>query len=347
MEKWRILVVDDEADMRNLIRSCLEPTYEIVEARDGLDALEKLERAEPDLIVLDIMMPLMDGIETCRAIRRNYKYRDMTVLFLSALNSREHIERGYTAGANLYLTKPFDPRRLRRNVDLFFEKKAADAPPRRHLTLQQLQDLDRQGPKAVSRETVRRDPLRPRPSALPNHGKARILVVDDEPGICTLATGALHHEFEVFCAADGIDAIQKITAYQPDIIIIDTMMPRMSGYQLCQSLRQNARYAHTPIIIASAKHSHKDREYSMRIGGTAFLQKPYTGIEILHAVHEILKHPDFHVYPKALTAEAIAEIEEVHHHDERVRDQERIRVYDVKEIENFIQQHSHEPPHHR
>lgn len=346
MEKWRILVVDDDSDIRDLVRTSLEPDYEIVEARDGLDALEKLERAEPDFVILDVMMPLMDGIHTCEAIRRNPKFRDITVLFLSALTSKEDIQKGYTAGGNLYLTKPFDPPRLKRNVDLFFEKKAAVGPPRRRLTLHQLEQLERQGPGALSTDHVThsarsaapaRAPLAPAAAPPgPNGLKPRILVVDDEPGICSLATGALHHEFEVFCASDGLDAIGKITSYQPDLILIDTMMPRMSGYQLCTSLRKNARFAHTPIILASAKHSLKDRDYSMRIGGNYFLQKPYTAIEVLHAAREMIARPDFRIHPKALTEDNIRELEG--HHTERHEEHAHQQTHeqDVHELEDFV-----------
>lgn len=336
MGKWRVLVVDDDQNVRYLVRSTLEPTYEVVEARDGLDALEKLSRAEPDLIVLDIMMPLMDGFQTCQTIRKNPKYNNITVLFLSALTSQPDIKKGYGTGANLYLTKPFDPARLKRNIDVFFEKKTHLDVPRRSFTLEELEVLERGGPSVISRVEVSiASPAQPSPPK----SKPRILVVDDEPGICALATHALHNQFEVFCAADGIDAISKITAYQPDLILIDTMMPRMSGYQLCQSLRNNARFAHTPIILASAKQSHKDRDYSLKIGANYFLQKPYTGIEVLHAATEMTRRPDFRIQPKALTEANIRELETKQaykHHQEP----DELHQQDVHELNEFIRKHT-------
>ena len=337
MEKWRILVVDDDSDIRDLVRPSLEPQYESVEARDGLDALEKLERAQPDFVILDVMMPLMDGIQTCEAIRKNPAYRDITVLFLSALTGKDDIQRGYGAGGNLYLTKPFDPPRLKRNVDLFFERRP-EGPPRRRMSLEQIHNLEKEGPEALSRASTRfaDEPVASQVASGPGGIKPRILVVDDEPGICSLATGALHQHFEVFCASDGIDAIGKITNYQPDLILIDTMMPRMSGYQLCQSLRKNARFAHTPIILASAKHSQKDRDYSLRIGGNYFLQKPYTAIEVLHACQEMTARPDFRVHPKALSAENIMELEGLHYESHELREERHTHNKDVHELEDFV-----------
>lgn len=339
MGKWRVLVVDDDRDIRDLVRSSLEPHYEVVEARDGLDALEKLDRAEPDFVVLDVMMPLLDGIQTCEAIRRNPAYRDVTVLFLSALASKDDIQKGYGAGANLYLTKPFDPPRLKRNIDLFFEKRAGLEPARRRYTVAQLEELESKGPDALAGASVPSNvPKLPQGGA---HGqRPRILVVDDEPGICSLATQALHGEFEVFCASDGLDAISKITTYQPDLILIDTMMPRMSGYQLCQSLRKNARFAHTPIILASAKQSHKDRDYSMRIGANSFLQKPYTAIEALHAAREMIKLPDFRLHRKALSEENIRELEALHDRSHKIQHDERTHETDVHTMERFVRNHT-------
>lgn len=343
MTKWRILVVDDDQDIRDLVRNILEPEYEVVEARDGLDALEKIERAEPDFVVLDIMMPLMDGIETCEAIRKSPRYSDLTVLFLSALGSHADIRKGYDAGANLYLTKPFDPARLKRNIDLFFEQRPDQTPPARHYTVAELQRLEDVGPEAIAAAGTAAPaaptdaPAAPRPALRP-----RILVVDDEPGICAMATGALCEEFEVFCAADGIDAITKITMYQPDLVLIDTMMPRMSGYQLCQSLRQNARFARTPIILASAKQSQKDREYSLKIGADAFLQKPYTGFEVLHAAREMTEKPHFRIHPKALTAQSIQELENRKNQDQARRERVLVQRERINKMRDFIERHADE-----
>ncbi len=339
MGKWRILVVDDDRDIRDLVRSSLEPHYEVVEARDGLDALEKLERAEPDFVVLDVMMPLLDGVQTCKAIRNSPAYRDITVLFLSALASKDDMQKGYSAGANLYLTKPFDPPRLKRNVDVFFEKRESADPPRRRYSLAQLNEMETSGPAALSHLAMP-PPESPPPLTGASIQKARILVVDDEPGICALATQALHYDFEVFCAADGLDAISKITTYQPDIILIDTMMPRMSGYQLCQSLRQNARFARTPIILASSKNSHKDRDYSLRIGANYFLQKPYTAIEVSHAAWEMTKRPDFHLHSKALSEAKIRELEGLHDNGVQARHNERTHQTDVNTMEKFVRRHT-------
>jgi two-component system alkaline phosphatase synthesis response regulator PhoP len=86
--------------------------YEVVTALDGEEALRKVKEAKPDLIVLDIMMPKMDGYETCRALKSDDSTRDIPVILLSAKGRNVDMQQGYDVGADDYITKPFSPRKL-------------------------------------------------------------------------------------------------------------------------------------------------------------------------------------------------------------------------------------------
>jgi DNA-binding response OmpR family regulator len=106
----RILVVDDESALVELVRSYLErEQYEVLMAGDGHTALELVRNAQPDLVVLDVMLPELDGIEVCRQLRQ---FSDAYVIMLTA--RAEEIDKilGLTVGADDYLTKPFSPREL-------------------------------------------------------------------------------------------------------------------------------------------------------------------------------------------------------------------------------------------
>jgi len=106
-EAARILVVDDEEDIIELLRYNLQREGLVVlEARDGAEALAVAQRETPDLIVLDIMMPRMDGIETCRRIREHPVLKRVPVLMLTARSEEEDHVRGLNVGADIYLTKP-------------------------------------------------------------------------------------------------------------------------------------------------------------------------------------------------------------------------------------------------
>jgi CheY-like chemotaxis protein len=114
--KPRILAVDDEEDIRLLYESALEDSYEVFIASDGAEALAMLGRIEPDIVIADLMMPNMDGWELLQRIRTTPGYEETPVILVTALSGRDDMKKGYQTGATVYLTKPFDVQRLKKNV---------------------------------------------------------------------------------------------------------------------------------------------------------------------------------------------------------------------------------------
>lgn len=113
MAKGKILVVDDEVYIVHILDFSLRMEgYEVVTALDGEQALERIESERPDLIVLDIMMPKLDGYEACRRLRANPDTRDIPIILLSAKGRNVDQKMGIDAGADEYITKPFSPRKL-------------------------------------------------------------------------------------------------------------------------------------------------------------------------------------------------------------------------------------------
>jgi len=115
----RVLVVDDDANFRELVRRTLEraiPEVEVEEARDAYDAGIKVGDLRPDLVVLDVMMPGLDGVSLCRSIRANPATRDVAILALSGLLTPELSERLYAAGADALMDKPLRAHEFRQEV---------------------------------------------------------------------------------------------------------------------------------------------------------------------------------------------------------------------------------------
>ena len=109
----RILLIDDEDDILEFIRYNLTKAgYEVYTARNGAEGLQQAAAHRPHLILLDMMMPVMDGIETCRALRRDPALKETMVVFLSALGEEEQQLAGFGAGADDYIPKPFNPLEL-------------------------------------------------------------------------------------------------------------------------------------------------------------------------------------------------------------------------------------------
>ena len=113
MAKGKILVVDDEIYIVHILDFSLGMEgYEVITALDGEQALEKARAEKPDLIVLDIMMPKLDGYETCKILKAEPETKDIPVILLSAKGRNVDQKIGFEVGADDYITKPFSPRKL-------------------------------------------------------------------------------------------------------------------------------------------------------------------------------------------------------------------------------------------
>ncbi len=112
-QKPRILIADDQEAGRIVLEAYLEPEgYEIIAARDGLDALDRVRRSRPDLVITDVLMPRLDGFDLCRSLRRDHALRDIPIIIITALDDREDKIRGIEAGCDDFIEKPFDREEL-------------------------------------------------------------------------------------------------------------------------------------------------------------------------------------------------------------------------------------------
>lgn len=124
-----VLVVDDEARMRRFIRMNMElEGYQIIEAENGVVALEQIRQHTPDLVIMDVMMPEMDGFETLRLLR---EISTVPVILLTVKSDEEDIIQGLGLGADDYITKPFSPRELVSRVAAVLRRAEWPAPPPR------------------------------------------------------------------------------------------------------------------------------------------------------------------------------------------------------------------------
>jgi two-component system alkaline phosphatase synthesis response regulator PhoP len=124
--------------------------------------------------------------------------------------------------------------------------------------------------------------------------KKRILVVDDEPDFCAIVQGQLEKEgFAVELAYDGVQGLEKVQANPPDAIVLDVMMPEMDGYEMCNKLKSDEKYADIPIILLTAVASHvTSTRYSHRDGMSTeaddYIAKPASAEEIADSIKRLL-----------------------------------------------------------
>lgn len=119
--------------------------------------------------------------------------------------------------------------------------------------------------------------------------KPRILIVDDEPDLlAVLRMGLLLEGFDVIEAADGEEGLRRARDDKPDLMVLDLMLPRMDGYQVCRSIKFDSRYRSLPIFILSARPGERDKSLAIEMGADLFLSKPYDLKDLVRRIRERL-----------------------------------------------------------
>jgi len=121
-KEFTLLIVDDNADILTYLKTILSDNYQVFEAADGKEGLQVAEKEVPDLIISDIMMPVMNGLEFCRHIKDNIITNHIPVILLTARSLDEHQVEGFKSGADAYITKPFSSGLLLARIDNLLKK---------------------------------------------------------------------------------------------------------------------------------------------------------------------------------------------------------------------------------
>lgn len=125
----RIFIVEDEENINKLMALSLGKGYEITQVYDGSEAMSRIKREKPDLVVLDLMLPGTDGLQICQAIKRDSKMSDTTVIIVSAMDATSNRFKGIKYGADYYIKKPFDPDELRSLVTISSRRRGRSSTP--------------------------------------------------------------------------------------------------------------------------------------------------------------------------------------------------------------------------
>ncbi len=126
----KILIVDDESDITEFISYNLKKEgYETLIASNGVEAIKKAKESQPDLILLDVMMPKMDGLQTCEYLRSLPEFKDTAIIFLTALHDEAAELKGFNAGGDDYIAKPIKPKVLTSRIKARLKKVSAGVEP--------------------------------------------------------------------------------------------------------------------------------------------------------------------------------------------------------------------------
>ena len=176
----RILIVEDEEDLANVVRINLEIAgYEVEHALNGAEAMDEVRDERPDLILLDVMMPVMDGWQVLRVLKEDDDTRDIPVVMLTALAEEQNIIQGHLEGAVRYLTKPFEVKKLLEVVDTTLDPDEEELERRRRTVrtlLERLAELESGRPAGaeVHLSKLENPPRPPRGSAPTDEDRSRL-----------------------------------------------------------------------------------------------------------------------------------------------------------------------------
>jgi DNA-binding response OmpR family regulator len=295
-------VADDDLVTQRILRLTLEGAgYEVTAACDGEETLRALETRVPDVVVLDVMMPKVDGLSVLRRIRDDPRTAQVPVVLLSACSSPDDLWRGWQGGVDYYLTKPLDCQELlrfmQRTVHGEESRLPAGSPPGpvpvagRHAgppsgDFEPAEPMNAAEAKAAEAMEAM-DPPGPAPAAAAV--PATVLVVDDDPFIQKVLRLNLELEgYVVATVSDGEEALERLAGTRPDLIILDVMMPGLDGLEVLRRIRENAATADLPVILLTARASEKDMWEGWQRGVDYYLTKPFDIEDLLRSMDRLL-----------------------------------------------------------
>ncbi len=244
----RILVVDDIETNRRLLEARLSAEYfDVIEAEDGYKAIEAAREQNPDLILLDIMMPGIDGFETCRRLKADPALRHIPVIMVTALDQREDRIKGLEVGADEFLTKPVDDVALFARVRSLLRLKVVMDELRLRENAEALEkDADTLGGRVVV-------------AAADEAGAQRIADMYDGP-------------FRAKAFADPINAMRH--ARTADLVVIDLTHARFDGLRLAARIRSDADTRQVPILGIVESDNRASMVRALDLGVTDVILRP-------------------------------------------------------------------------
>ncbi len=269
----RVLVVDDIMANVKLLEAKLKAEYyDVVTAMSGEEALEAIAKEVPDIILLDIMMPGMDGFEVCKHIRSNRDTQHIPIILVTALDAQEDRVRGLSAGADDFLTKPVNDIALFARVkSLVRVKMMTDELMMRQKTGEEMGLIDAEEAR------------------LPDVVSGRILVVEDSVVSAQQIAKAISPGNEVDVESNHEEALIKSRSGDYGLIITSLDLKSIDGLRFCSQLRTVEATRQTPILLVAEEGDMKRLVRALDLGVNDYLLRPIDENELKARVHALLK----------------------------------------------------------
>ena len=242
----RIIIVDDIKYSLVSLKSRLCKYYDIYPAESAQAMYELLADFEPDLILLDVNMPHIDGYDTIKNLKSDERYAQIPVIFVTGNSDRESVVKGLSLGAADYVIKPYSAEKLIESIE-------------NHLNIHRRKEFF---------------------SNASDNKKTSVLVVDDISSMLRAIQYALHDRYKVFILSRPEDAVDFLRTNKPDLILLDYLMPVLSGFDLIPIIRHLPDHKNTPIIIITTEGTVDLVNEAMSIGAYDFIVKPFKPKEL-------------------------------------------------------------------
>lgn len=258
----RILLVEDSEPAVIQIKDILcSKGYRILLARNGREALEHIEHDIPDAVILDLMMPEIDGFEVLQRIRSNDGTRELPVLILTARKVTEE-----------------ELRTLKGNhIHQLIQKGAISA-----------RELLSAVAGLLKPRTKKTDVPQKTAIHAPTRDKPVVLIVEDNPDNMMTVKAVLQNDYHVIEAVDGKQGIEQAVAHKPDLILMDISLPVMDGILALQRIKEQETLMNVPVVALTASAMKGNREAILAHGFDGYISKPIEPQVFLHQIREIL-----------------------------------------------------------
>ncbi|HEY2009275.1 MAG TPA: PleD family two-component system response regulator [Rhizomicrobium sp.] len=269
----RVLVVDDILSNVKLLEAKLTAEYfEVITAFNGQECLNKMDAGAPDIVLLDVMMPGMDGFEVCRRIKSNPRTAHVPVVMVTALDQPSDRVAGLEAGADDFLTKPVDDAALFARVrSLVRLKMMTDELRMRESTGQGMGLID------------------PAETLIETNQSGRILVIEDRAESVAWFTSALTPKHEVASADTFEEALVRVKGGDYDLIVVSLGMRGFDGLRLCSQLRSLPEGRHVPILVVVSDGDRRKLTQALEMGVNDYLTRPVDKNELVARVRTQLR----------------------------------------------------------
>jgi two-component system cell cycle response regulator len=247
--RYKVLTVDDSKTVRIIVRKAFRPyDCEIMEAANGVEGLAVAAKENPDLILLDVTMPVMDGVEMLTKLKADASLKAIPVVMLTAEGGRDNVLKIAKIGVRDYLVKPFKEEILIEKCSRVIELKPMNEAPAKAKSI-----LD----------------------------PADLLIVEDKPAIVQQIQEGLKHTPWTFrgVSTQG-EALDSITKAPPDLILVSLSLPEEQAFALFRWIRTNQKTKYTPVFALVVKTETAQQQQAQTVGFTGIITKPIDTLEL-------------------------------------------------------------------